>query len=139
MNLNKEAILQQLNAIVPNTLLETLQISYTDVGEDYLTAKMPVNASVHQPQGILHGGATVALAETVGSTASHLFIDTSKFKVKGLEISANHLKSKSDGEVFATARPIHKGRTTHLWEIKVTDEEGKMISLCKLTTIVLPK
>ena len=139
MNLNKEAILQQLNAIVPNTLLETLQISYTDLGEDYLTAKMPVNASVHQPQGILHGGATVALAETVGSTASHLFIDTSKFKVKGLEISANHLKSKSEGEVFATARPIHKGRTTHLWEIKIEDEEGKLISLCKLTTIVLPK
>jgi len=139
MNLNKEKILQQLNAIVPNTLLETLKISYTDVGEDYLTAKMPVNPSVHQPQGILHGGATVALAETVGSTASHLFIDTSIYKVKGLEISANHLKSKSEGEVFATARPIHKGRTTHLWEIRVEDEEGKLISLCKLTTIVLKK
>ncbi|WP_420574095.1 hotdog fold thioesterase [Kordia sp.] len=139
MNLNKEAILAQLNAIVPNTLLETLKISYTDVGEDYLIAKMPVNPSVHQPQGLLHGGATVALAETVGSTASHLFIDTSKYKVKGLEISANHLKSKSEGEVFATARPIHKGRTTHLWEIRVEDEEGKLISLCKLTTIVLEK
>jgi 1,4-dihydroxy-2-naphthoyl-CoA hydrolase len=139
MNLNKEKILEELNAIVPNTLLETLKISYTDVGEDYLTAKMPVNASVHQPQGILHGGATVALAETVASTASHLFIDTSKYTVKGLEISANHLKSKSKGEVFATARPIHKGRTTHLWEIRVEDEEGKLISLCKLTTIVLKK
>ncbi|WP_298518051.1 hotdog fold thioesterase [uncultured Kordia sp.] len=139
MNLNKEAILAQLNAIVPNTLLETLKISYTDVGDDFLTAKMPVNPSVHQPQGLLHGGATVALAETVGSTASHLFIDTSKFKIKGLEISANHLKSKKDGEVFATARPIHKGRTTHLWEIRVEDEEGNLISLCKLTTIVLAK
>ncbi|EDP96358.1 hotdog fold thioesterase [Kordia algicida OT-1] len=139
MNLNKEAILQQLNAIVPNTLLETLQISYTDVGEDFLTAKMPVNSSVHQPQGILHGGATVALAETVGSTASHLFIDTEKYKVKGLEISANHLKSKREGEVFATARPIHKGRTTHLWEIRIEDETGNLISLCKLTTIVLAK
>ncbi|WP_046759037.1 PaaI family thioesterase [Kordia jejudonensis] len=139
MNLEKEEILKQLNGIVPNTLLETLQISYTDVGENYLTAKMPVNSSVHQPQGLLHGGATVALAETVGSTASHLFIDPTKFKVKGLEISANHLKSKRDGEVFATARPIHKGRTTHLWEIKVVDEEGTLISLCKLTTIVLPK
>ncbi|WP_298419945.1 hotdog fold thioesterase [uncultured Kordia sp.] len=139
MNLNKEEILKQLNAIVPNTLLETLKISYTDVGEDYLIAKMPVNASVHQPQGLLHGGATVALAETVGSTASHLFIDTTKFKVKGLEISANHLKSKREGEVFATARPIHKGRTTHLWEIRVEDEEGTLISLCKLTTIVLLK
>ncbi len=139
MNLNKEEILKQLNAIVPNTLLETLKISYSDVGEDYLIAKMPVNASVHQPQGLLHGGATVALAETVGSTASHLFIDTTKFKVKGLEISANHLKSKREGEVFATARPIHKGRTTHLWEIRVEDEEGTLISLCKLTTIVLLK
>ncbi|MCH2193965.1 hotdog fold thioesterase [Kordia sp.] len=139
MNLNKEAILGQLNAIVPNTLLETLKISYTDVGDDFLTAKMPVNSSVHQPQGLLHGGATVALAETVGSTASHLFIDTAKYKIKGLEISANHLKSKSEGEVFATARPIHKGRTTHLWEIRVEDEEGALISLCKLTTIVLAK
>ncbi|QHI35857.1 Putative esterase [Kordia antarctica] len=139
MDLNKQEILQQLNAIVPNTLLQTLQISYTDVGEDYLTAKMPVNVRVHQPQGILHGGATVALAETVGSTASHLFIDTAKYKVKGLEISANHLKSKVSGEVFATARPIHKGRTTHLWEIRVVDEEGALISLCKLTTIVLKK
>lgn len=139
MNLNKEEILKELNAIVPNTLLETLKISYTDVGEDYLTAKMPVNSSVHQPQGILHGGATVALAETVASTASHLFIDTSIYIVKGLEISANHLKSKREGEVFATARPIHKGRTTHLWEIRVEDEEGKLISLCKLTTIVLKK
>jgi uncharacterized protein (TIGR00369 family) len=139
MNPNKEAILAKLNAIVPNTLLATLQISYTDVGEDFLTAKMPVNPSVHQPQGLLHGGATVALAETVGSTASHLFIDTSQYKVKGLEISANHLKSKKEGEVFATARPIHKGRTTHLWEIRVEDEEGKLISLCKLTTIVLEK
>ncbi|MFK7749407.1 MAG: hotdog fold thioesterase [Kordia sp.] len=139
MNFNKEAILAQLNAIVPNTLLETLKISYTDVGDDFLTAKMPVNPSVHQPQGLLHGGATVALAETVGSTASHLFIDASKYKVKGLEISANHLKSKKEGEVFATARFIHKGRTTHLWEIRVVDEEGNLISLCKLTTIVLAK
>ncbi|AXG71896.1 putative esterase [Kordia sp. SMS9] len=139
MNPKKEAILAQLNAIVPNTLLETLQITYTDVGEDFLTAKMPVNPRVHQPQGLLHGGATVALAETVGSTASHLFIDATKYKVKGLEISANHLKSKREGEVFATARFIHKGRTTHLWEIRVVDEEENLISLCKLTTIVLAK
>ncbi len=139
MNPKKEALLAQLNAIVPNTLLETLQITYTDVGDDFLTAKMPVNPRVHQPQGLLHGGATVALAETVGSTASHLFIDAAKYKVKGLEISANHLKSKKDGEVFATARFIHKGRTTHLWEIRVEDEEGNLISLCKLTTIVLEK
>lgn len=139
MKLDKEVLLRQLNAIVPNTLLETLEITYVDVGEDFLTAKMPVTPKVHQPQGLLHGGASVALAETVGSTASHLFIDTKKYSIKGLEISANHLKSKKDGVVFATAKPIHKGRTTHLWEIRITDEEGTLISLCKLTTIVLLK
>jgi len=139
MKLDKEVLLNQLNAIVPNTLLETLSIEYVDVGEDFLTAKMPVTPKVHQPQGLLHGGASVALAETVGSTASHLFIDTKKYSIKGLEISANHLKSKKEGVVFATAKPIHKGRTTHLWEIRITDEEGVLISLCKLTTIVLLK
>jgi len=119
--------------------METLQIQYVDVGEDFLTAKMPVNSRVHQPMGILHGGASVALAESVGSAASHIFVDSEKFIVKGLEISANHLKSKRDGEVFATAKIIHKGRTTHLWEIRIVDEEGALVSLCKLTNIVLAK
>jgi uncharacterized protein (TIGR00369 family) len=119
--------------------METLSIKYIDVGEDFITAKMPVNPSVHQPMGLLHGGASVALAESVGSAASHIFIDTDKFMVKGLEISANHLKSKRDGEVFATARIVHKGRTTHLWEIKVVDENNQLISLCKMTNIVLAK
>ena len=104
-----------------------------------MTAQMPVSSKVHQPDGILHGGATVALAESVGSFASIIFIDTDKFVVRGLEISANHLKSVRSGVVIATARPIHRGRTTHLWEIKVQDEEGNLISLCKLTAILLPK
>jgi len=139
MQFDKEAILEICNKFSKNTLMETLQIQYVDAGEDFLTAKMPVNPKVHQPMGILHGGASVALAESVGSAASHIFIDSEKFIVKGLEISANHLKSKRDGEVFATAKIIHKGRTTHLWEIRIVDENGALVSLCKLTNIVLAK
>ena len=119
--------------------METLDIEYTDIGEDFLVAKMPVNSKVHQPYGLLHGGATVALAESVGSAASAFFVDNKKFIVKGIEISANHLKSVTDGLVTATAKMIHKGRTTHLWEIKVVNEQNQLISLCKLTNIILEK
>jgi uncharacterized protein (TIGR00369 family) len=139
MILNKEEILQNFNKSSKNTLMETLEIEYIDVGEDFLTAKMPVNPRVHQPMGLLHGGASAALAESVGSAASMLFVDMEKQEVRGIEISANHLKSKREGEVFCTARIIHKGRSIHLWEIKITDEEGNLISLCKLTNMVLPR
>ncbi|MGY5354408.1 PaaI family thioesterase [Wenyingzhuangia sp. IMCC45467] len=131
--------LKQINQFSKNTLMETLEIEYTDIGEDYLIATMPVNKRVHQPMGLLHGGATVALAESVGSAASFLFADPEKYIIKGIEISANHLKSKKEGTVTAKATIIHKGRTTHLWQIAVTDEEGVLISLCKITNIVLPK
>lgn len=137
MDLNKA--LEQVNAFSKNTLMETLGIVYTEIGKDFLVATMPVNSKVHQPMGLLHGGATVALAESVGSAASFLFIDPNKFIVKGIEISANHLKSKKEGIVTAKAINIHKGKTTHLWQIEIRDEEGKMISLCKITNIVLPK
>ncbi|NQY07231.1 MAG: hotdog fold thioesterase [Flavobacteriaceae bacterium] len=139
MRPDKETILAICNKISKNTLMETLEIEYIDCGEDFLTAKMPVNSRVHQPMGLLHGGASVALAESVGSAASHMFVDNNKYEVRGLEISANHLKSKKEGNVFATARIKHKGKTTHLWEIRIEDEEGKLISLCKMTNIVLPK
>ncbi len=139
MQFDKEEILKICNNFSKGTLMETLAIEYIDVGKDFLTAKMPVTPKVHQPMGILHGGASVALAESVGSAASHIFIDTDKFVVKGLEISANHLKSKREGTVFATAKILHKGRTTHLWEIRIVDENEVLISLCKLTNIVLEK
>ena len=100
---------------------------------------MPVDSRVHQPLGLLHGGATVALAESVGSSATMLFLDPEKFEVRGIEISANHLKSKRAGTVFATAKIIHKGRSLHLWEIRIVDEQDQLISLCKLTNMVLPK
>lgn len=139
MTFDKEKILQYCNQISKNTLMETLNIEYTDAGLDYLTATMPVNSSVHQPMGLLHGGATVALAESVGSAASLMFINTSNSEIRGIEISANHLKAKREGIVTATARIIHKGRSIHLWEIRITDENNALISLCKLTTMVIPK
>ena len=128
-----------MKEVSKNTLMETLNIEYTNVGEDFLEAKMPVNSSVHQPAGLLHGGASIALAESVGSAASALFIDSSTHEVRGIEISANHIKSKRDGIVTATARLINKGRSIHLWEIRITDEEGVLISLCKLTNMILDR
>ena len=139
MDLSKQEILDRVNGVSANTLLETLSIEFVDVGEDWVTAKMPVTPKVHQPDGILHGGASVALAESVGSFAAHIFMDLDKVFVRGIEISANHLKSVTDGFVFATATFIHKGRTTQLMEIKITDEQDNLVSLCKLTTISLPK
>ncbi|HMR16296.1 MAG TPA: PaaI family thioesterase, partial [Mariniflexile sp.] len=94
---------------------------------------------VYQPDGVVHGGATAALAESVGSFASHIFIDTEQFFVRGIEITANHIKSVTEGYVYAKATFIHKGRTTQLLDIKVTDEAHNLISVCKLTTISLPK
>lgn len=139
MTLDKVKMLEYCNQFSKNTLMQTLNIEFIDAGEDFLVAKMPVNSSVHQPMGLLHGGASVALAESVGSAASHFFIDNEKQEIRGIEISANHLKSIREGFVFGTARIIHKGRSLHLWEIKITDEAGKLISLCKLTNMVLLK
>ena len=135
----KEKTLQTLNALCKNTLMETLHITYTDVGDDYLVAKMPVNSRVFQPDGVLNGGATMAMAESVGSPVSMLLIDNDKFVVRGISFSANHLRSAKSGNVTATAKFIHKGRTTHLVEITIVDDLGKLISTCRLTNIILPK
>lgn len=119
--------------------METLGIEFVDAGEDYMIAKMPVTSKVHQPDGVLHGGASVVLAESVGSMASYVFLNTEEFFIRGIEISANHLKSVREGFVYARASFIHRGRTTQLWEIRITDEADNLISLVKLTTIALPK
>jgi 1,4-dihydroxy-2-naphthoyl-CoA hydrolase len=139
MTMDKDKMLEYCNQFSKNTLMETLKIEFIDAGEGFLVAKMPVNSLVHQPMGLLHGGASVALAESVGSAASYFFINGKEQEVRGIEISANHLRSIREGIVFGTARIIHKGRSLHLWEIKITDEEGNLISLCKLTNIVLTK
>lgn len=136
---HKEKILSICNQIRKGTLMETLDIEYVGVGENFLIARMPVSPKVHQPDGVLHGGASVALAESVGSAASYVFLDGNNFYIRGIEIAANHVKGIRDGFVYAKASILHKGRTTQLWEIRITDGEGQLISNCKLTTIALPK
>jgi len=139
MAFDKEKALKMCNDYCRNTLMDTLEITYTDAGEGFLEAKMPVNSRVQQPMGLLHGGATVALAESVGSAASLMFVNPELQEVRGIEISANHLRSKREGVVTATARIVHQGRSVHLWEIRVTDEQDRLISLCKITNMVLPR
>ena len=139
MTFDKDKVLAMCNTMCKNTLMETLKIEFIDAGEDFLVATMPVNSGVHQPMGLLHGGASVALAESVGSAASMLFVNPELSEIRGIEISANHLRAKREGIVTGTARIVHKGRSIHLWEIRITDEQNTLISLCKLTNMVLPK
>ena len=138
--MTKKEILEKLNVMCSNTLMETLKIRYTDVNreERWVKAEMPVNSRVHQPMGLLHGGASAALAESLGSASSVLFVNPSESAVLGIELSCNHLKSKKEGMVYATAKAIHIGRKTHLWEIRIVDEEDKLVSHCKLTNIIVP-
>ncbi len=137
--MDKKTILSRLNKMCENTLMETLDITYTNLGEDFLVATMPVTTKVYQPDGILNGGATMALAESVGSPASILAIDSEKYAVRGIEFSANHLRSVKRGLITATAKIIHKGKTIHLVEIKIEDERGRVVSLCKITNYILAK
>ena len=139
MNYSKEDIIKIGNKACKNTLMETLSIEIVDAGPDFVTAKMPVNSRVYQPDGVLHGGATVALAESVGSFAAHLLLNTENIIVRGIQISANHIKSVKEGNIYAKATFAHKGRTTQLFDIRVTDDENNLVSLCKLTTMALPK
>ena len=139
--ISKQEVLDRCNSRKKGTLMETLDITFVavDFEDQSITAKMPVTKAVHQPDGVLHGGATAALIETVGSVAVFVFKQTENLLVRGIEISSNHLKSIREGDVFATAKPVHLGRTTQHWEIKVTDKEGALISVGKLLTITLEK
>lgn len=139
MQISKKELLQKANAASKDTLMETLNIEIVDFTEDTLTARMPVTPKVHQPDGVLHGGATAALAESVGSFASHIFTNTDEFFVRGIEITANHLKSVKEGYVYAKASFLHRGRTTQLLDIRVIDGEDNLVSICRLSTITLPK
>jgi 1,4-dihydroxy-2-naphthoyl-CoA hydrolase len=128
-----------LNEMSLNTMLPHLGIEFTEIGENYLKATMPVDHRTHQPMGLLHGGASVTLAETLGSFASHLVVDSNKFDCVGLEINANHIRTKTNGVVTGTSKPIHLGNKTHIWEIQIEDERGKLICISRLTIAVLPK
>lgn len=136
---NKRALLAKLNQSSANTLMETLGIEYTDVGDGFLEATLPVGPSVHQPMGILHGGATAALAESVGSAASALLLNLETHYPVGLELSVNHIRSMRQGKVRARADLVHQGRTTHLWNISIRDEEGRMVAWSRLSMMVLAR
>lgn len=134
----KQDILYKLNNTERKTLAHTLGIVFTDVTEDSLTATMPVNETVHQPFGILHGGASVALAETLGSCLSFVHLDDSQYTAVGTNINSNHLRAKKDGMVIGTATFIRKGRTLHISQIEIRDEEGKLINHTTMTNNIIP-
>jgi len=131
--------LDQLNEWGDNTMGSCLGMEFTEIGPDYLRMMMPVDHRTVQPYGLLHGGASAALAETVGSMASGLVIDSQKQICVGLEINANHIKGVRDGYVHAIARPLHLGSTTHVWDIRITDDQHKLVCISRLTVAILPK
>ena len=137
--MDKQQILKRLNASCADTLMATLDIRYVDVGENYLVATMPVGPKVHQPAGILHGGATAALAESVGSAASALSLNLEKQVPVGLELSINHLKSVREGLISARAERVHGGRSTHLWDIRIHDEQSRPIAWARLSMMILDR
>ncbi len=126
-----------LNEKGKGTLNEALGIEFMEIGDNYIKARMPVDSRTIQPAGRLHGGASVALAETLGSTASFMCLDVEKERPVGMEINANHLRAIKSGYVYGMALPVHVGRKTHVWEIKITNEEGKLITISRITMAVI--
>ncbi|SDL06814.1 1,4-dihydroxy-2-naphthoyl-CoA hydrolase [Catalinimonas alkaloidigena] len=122
-----------------NTLAEHLGIEFVEIGPDFLTARMPVDHRTHQPFGLLHGGASVALAETLGSVAAALTTDPKRQACVGLEINANHIRGVKSGWVYGTTRPLHIGRSTQVWEIRIQDEQERLICVSRITIAVLEK
>ncbi|WP_019410523.1 hotdog fold thioesterase [Pseudomonas psychrophila] len=130
--------LSHLNAMRKNTICDVLDITFDAFDDQSISASMVVDHRTHQPFGLLHGGASVVLAETLGSMASYLCVDTQKFYCVGLEVNANHLRGVRSGRVSAIARPVHIGRTTHVWDIRLTDDNGKLNCISRLTIAVVP-
>lgn len=135
----KSINISDLNAFGKDTLAEHLKMEVTEVKEDSLTMRMPVTSQVHQPLGMLHGGAVAALAENVASLAGNMVVNAAGKACLGLSLNTNHLKSVRDGYVYATAMPVHLGRSTHVWEVKTKNEEGVLINVCRMTLAVVDK
>ncbi|HEY0860392.1 MAG TPA: hotdog fold thioesterase [Pseudoxanthomonas sp.] len=131
--------LAAVNAHAADTLVSNLGIVFSEAGEDWLRGTMPVDARTVQPYGILHGGASLALAETLGSVAGNLCVDTTREMVVGLEINANHVRAMRGGMVTGTARALHVGRSTQLWEIRIENDDGKLVCVSRLTLAVVPR
>lgn len=135
----KPISLDNLNAYQQQTLVSHLGIRYTGIGDDWLAASMPVDARTKQPAGILHGGASLALAETLGSTGANLVVDRERKLCVGLEINANHVRAMREGEVRGMARPLHIGGTTQVWEIRISDAEERLVCMSRITMAVLDR
>ncbi len=131
------ASVELMNQMVKGTAMEALGIEFTELGDDFLRGTMPVDDRTVQPARILHGGASVLLAESLGSQASYLCVDPSTHRCVGLEINANHVRAARAGKVVGTARPLHLGRTTHLWEVRIETEDGKLVCISRLTMAIL--
>jgi len=140
MEIFREKIdIDALNRLSKNTLAEQIGIEFTRAGKDFIEAKMPVDQRTHQPFGLLHGGASVALAETLGSVAATCCVDITRQYCVGLEINANHIRAAREGFVVGTARPVHVGKKTHVWEIRITNEATELICISRITLAVLDK
>lgn len=135
--ISKTITLEQLNKMGEGKMTSHLGIEFVEIGADFLVAKMPVIDTVKQPFGVLNGGASVALAETVGSMAGNCCVDLSVKHCVGIEINANHIRPVSEGYVFAKATALHIGNKTHVWDIKITNEEGKLVCVSRLTLVVI--
>jgi uncharacterized protein (TIGR00369 family) len=131
-------MINKLNEICRGTFISFLGIEFLDYGENYIEARMPVDNKL-QPMGLLHGGASLALAETIASGGSYLLIDREKFDVVGLQVSGNHLSSVSEGFLFARAEIIHRGKKTHVWDVQIKSDSGKLISVTRVTMMVIKK
>ncbi len=131
--------LQQLNQLSANTMVQHLGIEFVEIGDSYLIAKMPVDNRTHQPLGLLHGGASVALAETLGSVAATFCVDMNTQYCVGLEINANHVKSARTGYVFGKTTPIHIGKKTQIWEIRISNEQNELVCISRITIAVIDK
>lgn len=137
--INPDTTLESLQRMNKGNMCEHIGIEYTEIGADYLVARMPVDHRTVQPMGLLHGGASVALAETLGSIAANCCIDPSKQYCVGLEINANHVRSVREGYVYGRATALHIGKTTQIWEIKITDEQQRLVCVSRITMAVMNK
>lgn len=135
----KDLVLGDINGLGKGTMGEYLGIEWVELGEDFIKAKMPVDHRTRQPYGLLHGGASCVLAETIGSVASAMVVDHDRFYCVGMEINANHVRSAKDGYVTGIAAPLHLGTNTHVWDIKIYDELNKLVCVSRLTVAVIPR
>jgi 1,4-dihydroxy-2-naphthoyl-CoA hydrolase len=136
---DKNASLDNIKPLGNGTMTEHLGLEFIEVGNDFLKAKLPVDHRTLQPYGLLHGGASCVLAETLGSVASFLVIDSSQYLCVGIEINANHIRSAKEGFVYGVCSPLHLGSSTHVWDIRITNEEGKLVCISRLTVAIMKK